>query len=117
MSQGLWIAIGVIAVVVIAALVFGLLRYRRRQISLSPTGAVGARPLWRVHRVVGHHLQPGTTVAEPALEPVDRIDTSGLPAMGDDATLPRDAPNARSPMSHFPNPSPSVLAPPVAEPW
>ncbi|MDZ4236199.1 MAG: signal recognition particle-docking protein FtsY, partial [Dietzia sp.] len=35
MSEGLWIAIAVIAVLLVAALVVGLVRYRRRRISLS----------------------------------------------------------------------------------
>ncbi|MGB0438081.1 MAG: signal recognition particle-docking protein FtsY, partial [Mycobacterium sp.] len=34
-SEGLWIAIAVIAVLLVAVLVVGLVRYRRRRISLA----------------------------------------------------------------------------------
>ncbi|MCV7079758.1 signal recognition particle-docking protein FtsY [Mycobacterium szulgai] len=91
MSEGLWIAIAVVAaLVVIAALVFGLVRYRRRRISLSrpETGAID--------RSGGYTASSGITFSQtPTVEPVapgGRIDTSGLPAVGDDATIPRDAP-------------------------
>jgi fused signal recognition particle receptor len=84
----LWVAIAVIAVLVVVALVVGLVRHRRRQISLS--SADTATP---VDRSGGYTASSGITFtkSEPA-EPVERIDTSGLPAVGDDATIPRDAP-------------------------
>jgi len=87
-SEGLWIAIAVIAVLLVAALAVGLVRYRRRRISLS--SADTATP---VDRSGGYTASSGITFtkSEPA-EPVERIDTSGLPAVGDDATIPRDAP-------------------------
>jgi fused signal recognition particle receptor len=85
---GLWIAIAVIAVLLVAALVVGLVRYRRRRISLS--SADTATP---VDRSGGYTASSGITFTKSApAEPVDRIDTSGLPAVGDDATIPRDAP-------------------------
>jgi fused signal recognition particle receptor len=87
-SEGLWVAIAVIAVLVVVALVVGLVRYRRRRISLS--SADTATP---VDRSGGYTASSGITFTKsgPA-EPVERIDTSGLPAVGDDATIPRDAP-------------------------
>jgi fused signal recognition particle receptor len=97
-SQGLWIAIAVVAtLVVIAALIIGLRRYRRRRISLSAPPQQDT-----IDRSGGYSASSGITFsrtqtaapAEPA-EPTDlpgRIDTSGLPAVGDDATIPRDAP-------------------------
>jgi fused signal recognition particle receptor len=85
---GLWIAIAVIAVLVVVALVVGLVRYRRRRISLS--SAETATP---VDRSGGYSASSGITFTKSApAEPVERIDTSGLPAVGDDATIPRDAP-------------------------
>ena len=85
---GLWIAIAVIAVLVVVALVVGLVRYRRRRISLS--SADTATP---VDRSGGYTASSGITFTKSApAEPVERIDTSGLPAVGDDATIPRDAP-------------------------
>ncbi len=100
MSEGLWIAIAVIAVLVVAALVvFGLVSFRRRRISLdSSTSTDTATP---VDRSGGYAASSGITftqssapqTAPPAPEaPPERLDTSGLPAVGDDATIPRDAP-------------------------
>jgi fused signal recognition particle receptor len=87
-SEGLWIAIAVIAVLLVAALVVGLLRYRRRRISLTSPDT--ATP---VDRSGGYTASSGITFTQSApAEPVERIDTSGLPAVGDDATIPRDAP-------------------------
>ena len=87
-SEALWIAIAVIAVLLLAALVVGLVRYRRRRISLSSPDT--ATP---VDRSGGYTASSGITFAQSApAEPVERIDTSGLPAVGDDATIPRDAP-------------------------
>jgi fused signal recognition particle receptor len=84
----LWIAIAVIAVLIIAALVVGLVRYRRRRVSLSSTDT--ATP---VDRSGGYTASSNITFSQSApAEPVERIDTSGLPAVGDDATIPRDAP-------------------------
>ena len=81
---GLWIAIAVIAVLVVVALVVGLVAYRRRRISLSSTDT--ATP---IDRSGGYTASSGITFTQAA--PVERIDTSGLPAVGDDATIPRDA--------------------------
>lgn len=81
MSEGLWIAIAVAAaLVVIAALIFGLLRQRRRRISLS------APQRESLDRSGGYTASSGITFS--------RTDTSEPPApvIGDDATIPRDAP-------------------------
>jgi fused signal recognition particle receptor len=87
-SEGLWIAIAVIAVLLVVALVAGLVRYRRRRISLS--SADTATP---IDRSGGYSASSGITFTQSApAEPVERLDTSGLPAVGDDATIPRDAP-------------------------
>ena len=100
---GLWIAIAVIAVLVVVALAVGLVRYRRRRISLSPADT--ATP---VDRSGGYTASSGITFTEsvPA-EPVERIDTSGLPAVGDDATIPRDAP--RRPIADVQLPDPPLV--------
>ncbi|WAJ46855.1 signal recognition particle-docking protein FtsY [Mycobacterium sp. Aquia_216] len=114
MSQGLWIAIAVVAVlVVIAALVLGLRRYRRRRISLTrpEPGALD--------RSGGYTASSGITFSRGA----PTIDTSGLPAVGDDATIPRDAPRRTISDVHLPAPeaepetaTPPPLAPPTPEP-
>jgi fused signal recognition particle receptor len=105
----LWVAIGVIAVLVVVALVVGLVRYRRRRISLS--SADTATP---VDRSGGYTASSGITFAksEPA-EPIERIDTSGLPAVGDDATIPRDAPKRPIADVQLPEPQADVEAPPA----
>jgi fused signal recognition particle receptor len=110
-SEGLWIAIAVVAaLVIIAALVLGLVLYRRRQIRLS-------RPQpGALDRSGGYAASSGITFSQsaPTVEPLDRIDTSGLPAVGDDATVPRDAPKRT--ISDVLLPEPEVITPPSAEP-
>ncbi len=108
MSQGLWIAIAVVAVlVVIAALVMGLVRYRRRRISFSAPPEPGV-----IDRSGGYTASSGITFTQTA--PADRVDTTGLPAVGDDATVPRDA--VRRTISEVELPEPETLAPPAAPP-
>ena len=114
--MGIWIAIAVIAVLLVAALVVGLLRYRRRRISLTTPDT--ATP---VDRSGGYTASSGITFAQSApAEPVERIDTSGLPAVGDDATIPRDAPKRPIADVRLPEPDveveePAALAPDVEE--
>ncbi|WP_137148036.1 signal recognition particle-docking protein FtsY [Mycolicibacterium sp. CR10] len=127
-SEGLWIAIAVIAVLLVAALVVGLVRYRRRRISLSAPDT--ATP---IDRSGGYTASSGITFsssAPPAEAPVtppkapERLDTSGLPAVGDDATIPRDAPKRpiadvklpEPPVDTAPPPPPQAPAPPQAPP-
>ena len=99
----LWIAIAVIAVLIIAALAVGLVRYRRRQVSLSSKDT--ATP---VDRSGGYTASSTITFSQSApAEPVERIDTSGLPAVGDDATIPRDAP--KRPIADVRLPEPPVV--------
>jgi fused signal recognition particle receptor len=105
-TEGLWIAIAVIVVVFVAGLALGLVRYRRRRISL------GARPdrtdtATPIDRSGGYAAsagitftqspppaadQPTTTAGTTTDPPRGGIDTTGLPGVGDDASLPRDAP-------------------------
>jgi fused signal recognition particle receptor len=104
-SEALWIAIAVIAVLVVVAVVVGLVRYRRRRISLS--SADTATP---IDRSGGYTASSGITFTQSApAEPVERIDTSGLPAVGDDATVPRDAP--KRPIADVQLPEPPVQEP------
>lgn len=109
----LWIAIAVIAVLLVAALVVGLVRYRRRRIRLSSTET--ATP---IDRSGGYTASSGITFSQSApTAPPERIDTTGLPAVGDDATIPRDAP--KRPIADVQLPEPPVQerpAPAPAEP-
>jgi len=117
-SQGLWIAIAVIAVLVVAALVFGLVRYRRRQISLRRSSE-GATP---IDRSGGYTASSGITFTQSsATATLDAgglgIDTGvGRPGVGDDAAVPRDA--VKRPISEVRLPEPPVAeaAPPEAPP-
>lgn len=113
MSQGLWIVIAVLgvlaALVVIAALVLGLTRYRRRRISLTRPEPSA------LDRSGGYTASSGIAFSQGA----PTIDTTGLPGVGDDATIPRDAP--RRTISDVQLPAPeaepeAVTPPPVPEP-
>jgi len=106
-SQGLWIALAVlIALVVLVALVLGLLRYRRRRISFSTRAEPGA-----IDRSGGYTASSGITFSQtPTVAPPERLDTTGLPGVGDDATIPRDAP--RRTISDVDLPEPETVAPP-----
>lgn len=117
LSLAVWIAIAVIAVLLVVALVVGLIRYRRRRIRLSKPDT--ATP---IDRSGGYTASSGFTFtqssappAAPPARPKERIDTSGLPAVGDDATIPRDAP--KRPIADVRLPEPPVeTAPPPAAP-
>jgi fused signal recognition particle receptor len=113
-SQGLWIAIAIVAaLVVITALVLGLLRYRRRRISFSPRAEPGA-----IDRSGGYTASSGITFTQTTT--ADRLDTTGLPAVGDDAAIPRDAPRRTISEVELPElePEPEAEAPdlPAAPP-
>ncbi|MCV7239615.1 signal recognition particle-docking protein FtsY [Mycolicibacterium celeriflavum] len=103
---GLWIAIAVIAVLLVVALVVGLVRYRRRRISLKK-----ADTATQIDRSGGYTASSGITFSQSApARPAERIDTSGLPAVGDDATIPRDSP--KRPIADVQLPEAPVEKPP-----
>ncbi len=119
MSEGLWIAIAVIAVLLVAALVvFGLIRSRRGKIRLdSSTSTDTATP---IDRSGGYAASSGisftqssasATAPPPTAAPPERLDTSGLPAVGDDATIPRDAP--KRPIADVQLPEPATAPAPA----
>ncbi len=107
MSQGLWIALAVVVVLLaIVALVAGLVRYRRRRIRLSrPEPGTLERPR-------GYTASSGISFSQGA-PTEERLDTTGLPAVGDDATIPRDAP--RRPVADVGLPEPETAVPPAPE--
>jgi fused signal recognition particle receptor len=105
LPQALWIAIAVVAaLIVIAVLVLGLVRYRRRRIRLS-TGEQTPT----LDRSGGYAASSGITFSRTDTD--ERIDTTGLPGVGDDAAVPRDAPK-RS-VSDVQLPQPDTAAAPV----
>lgn len=126
MSQGLWIAIAIIAVLVIVALIFGLVRYRSRQVSLRPSSDIAIEAPTPVDRSGGYTASSGisftqssgpATVDRPRPGPaVDSGFGSGLPGVGDDAAIPRDS--VRRPISNVGLPEtslPETSATPLVE--
>ncbi|CRZ15140.1 cell division protein FtsY [Mycolicibacterium neworleansense] len=107
---GLWIAIAVVAVLVVVAITVGLVRYRRRRISLSERDAT--KP---IDRSGGYTASSGITFSQSGTPTVERIDTSGLPAVGDDATIPRDAPKRTISDVQLPEPPVEPVAPVAPE--
>jgi len=104
-SDGLWIALAVAAaLVVIAALVFGLVRQRRRRISLSGAKRPEQQSL---DRSGGYTASSGITFS--------RTDTPA-PVIGDDATVPRDAPRRTITDVDLPEAPPEVVREPAAAP-
>ena len=106
MSEPLWIALAVVAALIVAtALALGLVRYRRRRITLSAPEQTAA-----LDRSGGYTASSGITFSRTEAE--DRIDVAGLPGVGDDATIPRDAPKPpiseiQLPSSPAPEPAPA----------
>ncbi len=118
MSQGLWIAIAVVAILVIIALVTGSVLYRRRQVSLRPTTeapeAAEIEAPTPVDRSGGYTAKSGITFTQSSAGPatVERpkppqLDTTGLPGVGDDAAIPRDS--LKRPISQVSLPEPPVI--------
>jgi fused signal recognition particle receptor len=95
----MWIALAVVAVLVVAALVVGLVLYRRRRITLSRSDT--ATP---IDRSGGYAASSGITFAESSAPPVAQIDTTGLPGVGDDAAIPRDSVKRPIADVHLPEP-------------
>ncbi|MDT5227094.1 MAG: fused signal recognition particle receptor [Mycobacterium sp.] len=105
MSETLWIAIAVVAaLLVIATLAVGLLRYRRRQISLS---APEQTPT--LDRSGGYTASSGITFSRT--DTAERVDTTQLPSVGDDATIASEAPQPS--VSEVELPAEELIAPPV----
>ena len=98
MPQGLWIAIAVIAVLVIAALVVGLVRYRSRQVRLRPSTDSALEAATPVDRSGGYTASSGINFTQSSgVATADRPRSdapgfgAGLPGVGDDAAVPRDS--------------------------
>jgi fused signal recognition particle receptor len=104
-SETVLIAIAVVAaLLVITILALGLLRYRRRQISLSAREQTPT-----LDRSGGYTASSG--IAFSRTETVERIDITELPSVGDDATVPRDAPKPS--ITEIELPAQDAIAPPV----
>ncbi|OJZ66543.1 signal recognition particle-docking protein FtsY [Mycolicibacterium diernhoferi] len=119
MSDALWIALAVVAVLVVVALVVGLVRYRKRRISLSAPDTTTAIDKSGGYKASSGITFSGPTTAPPAdkVDKAEKVDTTGLPGVGDDAAVPRDAPKRT--ISDVKLPEPPVVEPapkPVIEP-
>lgn len=126
MTENVWIAVVVVVALLFAALlIFGLVRYRRGRISLTPpTEEIEETPK-KIDRSGGYTASSGITFSQTAptepvqVRPPDKPDTEsfqGLPTVGDDATIPRDAP--KRPISEVGLPEPDLITPlpePIAE--
>jgi len=109
-SDALWIAIAVVAVLLVTALVVGLVRYRKRRISLSAPDTTT-----QIDKSGGYKASSSITFSGPsAAPPTDKVDATGLPGVGDDAAVPRDAPKRT--IAEVTLPEPPVVEPPKAEP-
>lgn len=107
-----WIAIAIVAVVVVAALVFGLVRYRSRRISLTRSDknagiTEGATP---TDRSGGYTAGSTITFSEGGAQ------AAPLPTVGDDAEIPRDAPRRTISNVQLPEPAPEPEPEPVEVP-
>ncbi|GAY16599.1 signal recognition particle-docking protein FtsY [Mycobacterium sp. shizuoka-1] len=107
MSEGLWIAIAVIAVLVVTALVVGLVRFRRRQISLRPSSETPTP----IDRSGGYTASSGISFSQSTSQ--STVDTTGLPGVGDDAAVPRDS--VKRPIADVRLPEPPVVEESPAE--
>jgi fused signal recognition particle receptor len=103
--QAVWISIAVLAsLIILTVLAVGLVRYRRRRISLSAPDQTKT-----LDRSGGYTASSGITFSRT--ETPERLDTTGLPGVGDDAVIPRDAPKRT--VSDVTLPQPDTVAPPV----
>src|SRR6202047_3114763 len=81
-GEGMWIALAVVAVLVVAALVVRLGLYRRRRITLSRPDT--ATP---IDRSGGYAASSGITFTETSAPPVAQIDTTGFTRVGEQASV------------------------------
>lgn len=104
-SQGLWIAIAVVAILVILTLVAGSVLYRRRQVSLRPGPQAGEiEAPTPVDRSGGYTAKSGISFSQSSTSTApDR-----LPGVGDDAAAPRDS--LKRPITEV-----SLPVPPIAD--
>ncbi|GFG68946.1 cell division protein FtsY [Mycolicibacter senuensis] len=104
-SQSLWIIAGVLAaLVLLTAVILGLVRHRRRRISLS------APQRESLDRSGGYAASSGITFSRTELSP-----EPPAPVIGDDATIPRDAPRRTITDVELPETPPETAAPPIVD--
>ena len=119
MTAQVWIIIAVVAAIVLIALVVGTVLYRRRRISLvgqqTETRAVEDRS-GNYRAGGGFSFSEGGVDTAPPPVPVQRTDADGQPRVGDDASVPRDAPKRPITEVRLPEAPPETpVAPETAE--
>ncbi len=97
MTAAVWIAIAVIAALIIIVFIVGLVRYRRGRIVLPPPAGPLAGDATPIDRSGGYTASSGITFSRSE----DRT-----PVIGDDATVPRDAPKRTISEVTLPEPAP-----------
>ena len=107
---GVWIAVAVVAILLITALVVGLVRYRKRRISLTKGDEPAA-----IDRSGGYKASSGITFSQGGTSTLDRVDAGGAPVVGDDAEIPRDAPKRTISDVQLPEPVAEPEAEPIVE--
>ncbi len=137
MTTELWIVVAAVLALLVVVLVVGLVLQRRRRISLARPDTT--EQVREVDRSGGYQAGTGFdfsqgTAAPPAPAPrkptpeptLERTDTDDQPRVGDDASVPRDAPKRGITDISLPDPvldepapateAPSVETPPVVVP-
>ena len=114
MTPELWIAAAVIAVLVAAVLVAGLVRQRRRRVHLPP-GPGSDTPVDRsggytASSAITFSQSTQTDPAGPGSQDAGSQIAVGLPGVGDDAAVPRDSPKRPIAQVHLPEPPAEVEA-------
>jgi fused signal recognition particle receptor len=104
-TAAVWIAIAVIAALIIIVFVVGLVRYRRGRIVLPPPTGPAAGEATPIDRSGGYTASSGITFSRSE----DRA-----PVIGDDAEVPRDAPKRT--ISEVTLPEPALEPDPAAGP-
>ncbi|MDQ1201356.1 fused signal recognition particle receptor [Rhodococcus sp. SORGH_AS303] len=132
MTTELWIVVAAVLALLVVVLVVGLVLQRRRRISLARPDTT--EQVREVDRSGGYKAGTGFdfsqgTAAPPAPAPrkpipeptLERTDTDDQPRVGDDASVPRDAPKRGITDISLPDPvldepAPATEAPPVETP-
>ena len=132
MTTELWIVVAAVLALLVVVLVVGLVLQRRRRISLARPDTT--EQVREVDRSGGYQAGTGFdfsqgTAAPPAPAPrkpipeptLERTDTDDQPRVGDDASVPRDAPKRGITDISLPDPvldepAPATEAPPVETP-
>ncbi|WP_019930001.1 signal recognition particle-docking protein FtsY [Nocardia sp. BMG111209] len=111
MTAQAWILIAaIVAVLVVALVVAGFVRYKRRRVTLTPAAPVAevTDRSGGYTAAGGFSFSQGGAKPEPVAVPGERTDDEGQPHIGDDAAVPRDS--ARRSITDVRLPEPGLSA-------